>query len=138
MAIVVDASYVVGALLQDETSAPDGRSLHLVLGEAVIVPAHWPAEMGNALLVAHRRGRIGSEDLDEALSVLARLPVAVAPAGTSLRPATALARRHGLTLYDALYLDLAVREAARLASLDRRLRAAAAREGIPLFGDPRP
>jgi predicted nucleic acid-binding protein len=46
-----------------------------------------------------------------------------------------LARRHRLTVYDAAYLELAVRNALPLATLDAMLATAARSEGVPLFGD---
>ena len=46
-----------------------------------------------------------------------------------------LARRHRLTFYDAAYLELAVREALPLATLDQALATAARAEGVPLVGD---
>ena len=46
----------------------------------------------------------------------------------------ALARRHGLTFYDAAYLELAMRERIALATLDQALARAAIAEGVPLIG----
>ena len=48
--------------------------------------------------------------------------------------AVELAARHRLTVYDALYLDLAVDVDAELATLDRDLAAAAASEGLTVIG----
>lgn len=50
------------------------------------------------------------------------------------REVSALASRHRLTTYDATYLELAIRLALPLATLDRRMRAAASAEGVPLLG----
>lgn len=44
-----------------------------------------------------------------------------------------LAEHHGLTAYDAAYLALALEQQSPLATLDRRLAEAAAREGVPLL-----
>lgn len=44
-----------------------------------------------------------------------------------------LAQKHGLTAYDALYLDLAIRRSATLATHDGRLHAAAQAEGLPIL-----
>ena len=44
-----------------------------------------------------------------------------------------LARTHGLSVYDASYLELAVREAIPLATLDAQLTAAARAEGSELL-----
>ena len=46
----------------------------------------------------------------------------------------ALARARKLTVYDAAYLDLAIREGLPLATLDRQLERAALAEGVALFG----
>jgi predicted nucleic acid-binding protein len=45
-----------------------------------------------------------------------------------------LARVHQLSAYDAAYLALAVAESAALATLDRKLAAAARRENIAVLG----
>jgi predicted nucleic acid-binding protein len=47
-----------------------------------------------------------------------------------------LARSHGLSSYDATYLELAQRLGAALASFDRQLNGAAAAIGVALFADP--
>jgi len=44
-----------------------------------------------------------------------------------------LAREHGLTVYDAAYLDLTIQEGLPLASLDSQLVRAAQKVGVPLF-----
>jgi predicted nucleic acid-binding protein len=44
-----------------------------------------------------------------------------------------LARDHDLPVYDAAYLELAMRRNAALASLDRRLQGAAGRAGVEIF-----
>ena len=46
----------------------------------------------------------------------------------------ALARRHRLTVYDAAYLELALREALPLATLDKALAGTAGAEGVSLIG----
>ena len=46
-----------------------------------------------------------------------------------------LSRRHRLTVYDAAYLELALREALPLATLDAQLAVAARSETVPLIGD---
>jgi predicted nucleic acid-binding protein len=45
-----------------------------------------------------------------------------------------LADRHGLTVYDASYLEIASRRKIPLAALDRDLRSAAKAESVPLLG----
>jgi predicted nucleic acid-binding protein len=64
---------------------------------------------------------------------LARLPIVVDRAPEEAAVLT-LARRHGLTVYDASYLELAERHTAPLATLDAMLAQAAQRESITLIG----
>ncbi len=45
-----------------------------------------------------------------------------------------LAERHGLTVYDAAYLELALRRGLPLATLGREQRAAASNDGVQLLG----
>ena len=53
---------------------------------------------------------------------------------TRHRTTVRLAERHGLTAYDAAYLELALRQVLPLATLDRELRAAASSDGVQLLG----
>lgn len=100
-----------------------------------LVPPLWLAEVANGLLVAQRRNRISEENLEEGLAMLSGQPIRIDPeAGRrSWTAALALARWHGLTLYDAVYLDLAKHRGLPLATLDRPLRRCALDEGVPLL-----
>ena len=96
-----------------------------------MVPQIWHYEMRNILLVANRRQRIAAADVADRLSALADLPFET-DGSPDLGAAFALARKHGLSFYDGLYLELACRRSAVLASLDERLLAAAASEGVAI------
>jgi predicted nucleic acid-binding protein len=101
-----------------------------------VVPAHWRLEVGNALLMAERRGRIRAGRVDAVWRLLAALPIEV-DAETNARAwegAAELARRHGLTLYDAAYLELAARRRLPLATFDGALVRAAGVERVPAVG----
>ena len=127
--LVLDSSVALAWLLPDERSA---ATLDRVISDRAIVPGLWPLEVGNALLVAQRRKRITSEQRFAALRVLSDLPISV-DAETASRAWTdtvALADRHRLTLYDAAYLELAVRRSLPLATFDANLRRAAERESV--------
>jgi predicted nucleic acid-binding protein len=67
------------------------------------------------------------------LRVLARLPIRLASTPEN-DDVVALARERKLTVYDAAYLELAIREGLPLATLDRALEKAAIAEGVPLLG----
>ena len=89
-------------------------------------------EMRNLLLSAERRGRIDKGYADASMVRLRRLPIRC-PGDPDDRDVMDLARDYRLSANDASYLALAIREGCELASLDRRLNAAAAAEGVPLF-----
>lgn len=131
--LVVDASVVLAWALPEETRADQARAFMLHIAErSALVPALWRLEVGNALLIAERRGRVQPDRVEAICRHLAALPIAVDPE-TGLRAWTAtaaLARRHGLTLYDACYLELAVRRSLPLATFDAALAGAAAAERV--------
>ena len=114
-------------LSDDQDEAADRAFDRLTTDEAV-VPHLWWFEIRNVLIVNERRGRVTAADTTAFLRDLGRLPIRVD--GNPGEPLVlALARRHALTVYDAAYLELAVRLDAPVASLDRALNAAARSEG---------
>ena len=127
---ILDAS-VAGAWLLEETTNPLAeRTLVLLEDDEAAVPHIWHLEVRNCLLVALRRGRIESSGLAERLAALYSLPVRT-DTDTDLDIAFALAERHGLSFYDAVYLELAKRRFAPLATFDKALGRAAAAERLP-------
>jgi predicted nucleic acid-binding protein len=129
--LVVDCSVTGAWCLQDEHNAPADRLLATVAAHGGVVPALWPAEMANLLVMAERRGRIAPTDAERAVALLRRLPLAIDPAdGETLGRTRTLAREHDLTAYDAWYLEVALRLALPLATFDGALAAAAERAGL--------
>ena len=106
-AYVVDPSVALAWVLPDETSdlAMTLRAAIEAGGEAWI-PGHWWLEIGNGLLMAERRGRIPAEQVTQGLTLLQALPLAGDEATAEQVPGRTLvlARKHGLTIYDAAYL----------------------------------
>jgi len=102
-------------------------------GDALILaPAHFAAEVANALL---RSAKLPARDVDMRLDLLGRLHVEVADRGLpGIRVAVRLADQHGLSVYDAAYLELAIDVDGELATLDRALANAAATEGVEVIG----
>ena len=99
-----------------------------------MVPAHWLTEVANALQMGVRRGRFDAGRLEESLNALAELAISREPSAfVSAVAAVLLASRHDLTVYDAAYLELALRQRLPLATLDRELAAAARREGVEVL-----
>jgi predicted nucleic acid-binding protein len=79
-----------------------------------------------------RRKRIAYADAQEFFESIGALPKRLADP-VSYDDVFDLAHRSGLTVYDAAYLGLALREGLPLASLDRALCQAAANSGVGLF-----
>ena len=133
MAFVLDASVAVGWAFADEEHPVAAAALALLRNNEGCVPALWWFEVRNVLIVNERRGRLRETDTPLFLRNLARLPIVVDQTPEEAAVLT-LARRHGLTVYDASYLELAVRHVAPLATLDLTLAQAAQRENISLIG----
>ena len=102
----------------------------LLRSDEANVPRLWDAEVRNGLISNERRGRISSEDADLWFTLLGQLPLNVDEAA-NYEAALSLCRAHGLTFYDALYLELARRRQATLGTLDVALQRAAEAEGMP-------
>ena len=117
-----------GKRRQGLAAAADRAFDRLTTDEAV-VPRLWWFEIRNVLIVNERRGRVTAADTTAFLRDLARLPIRL-DANPGEHLVLALARKHGLAVYDAAYLELAVRLDAPVASLDRALNAAARSEGV--------
>jgi predicted nucleic acid-binding protein len=109
--------------------------LHLASDTGVIVPAIWWTELMNALIMAGRRGRFSSTDEARFEGTLADVDIQTEPVNPNrvVGPGSRLSQRHGLTAYDAVYLELALRVNGRLATLDKRLRAEADPAGVELL-----
>ena len=95
------------------------------------MPQLWHLETRNSLLVAERRGRLSAGGVKERLDALKGLPIRT-DEEPDLQSAFDLARAHGLSFYDVLYLELAKRESTELATLDGALGRAAVAEGVSL------
>ena len=93
--------------------------LHSLTTAEAIVPHLWGLEIANVLRTAERRGRISTDDVNRASTNLFSLPVAVDPVARDWAFTTVLrlARLHGLTTYDAAYLELAMRHELPIAAL---------------------
>lgn len=134
--LVLDSSVTLAWFLPDERRAGADVLLDRVISAGAIAPALWPIEVGNAFLVAQRHGRVSQAERTQAFGLLASLPIDIDPAtGVHAWTVTlSLAEQHGLTLYDAVYLELALRQNLPLASLDRQLRRAATTAGVAVLG----
>lgn len=131
MEFVLDASVTLSRYFRDETTEAGAPLRDSLLAGGAFVPSLWPIEVGNALVVATRKGCISSAERWRICETLSTLPIEIdSPAPASVRGATADSTiSHGLTVY-ASYLELAVRKGLPLATLDRSPAAAARSVGL--------
>jgi predicted nucleic acid-binding protein len=134
--LVLDGSTTLALLLHDESSSYATRAYRAIeSGRPLYVPSHWWLETTNGLLMAERRKRISQAEVPELTRVLHAL-AAITDEETASRCASetlSLARQYTLTVYDAAYLELAVRRGSELATLDKALAKAALSAGVDLL-----
>ncbi len=135
MAFVLDASVVACWAFPDEDDPVADEATKRLRAEEAFAPAHWWFEVRNALIASERRGRIHETETRAFLTGLTLVAVTIdhSPDESGI---FALARRHRLSFYDAAYLELASRLNAPLATLDKKLAAAALAENLPLLQAP--
>ena len=120
---------------EDEDDARALSALMMLDESTAVVPAVWELEVVNALVMAGRGCRITSGEISEFLANLADLPIEGAPAVPTMAEIAEGCSLTGLTAYDYAYLHVALVEGLPLATLDRRLAAAAAHAGVALVTD---
>jgi predicted nucleic acid-binding protein len=121
---VLDASVVLTWCFPDENAAMAQHVADMFKqGDTAIAPSFWPHEVLNALLAGEKRKRISKELVGSFLDDLATLPIFLEqfPVTTVFDRVQQLSRAHGLTAYDAAYLDLARVSGLPLATLDEDL-----------------
>lgn len=132
MALVLDNSVLVGWFVASQATPYTGRVAKRAQREAVMVPALWAVEFVNVMLVLQRRRRLPRHEIAAILTRSARLPFTVDRETVAPQSLFALAERHGLSAYDASYLELAARRGLPLATRDASLARAARAAGVLL------
>ena len=129
---VLDCSMTMAWCFEDEAQPRADAVLALLADGEALVPGLWPLEVTNVLAVCERRNRITAARIDEFIGMLRSLPIRIddQTARQGLDRTLALARAEPLTAYDAAYVELALREACPLATLDATLSRTAAKLGI--------
>jgi predicted nucleic acid-binding protein len=132
---VVDGSVTLAWLFHDEQDPYADAIIAKLPYLEMLVPRLWHLEVANVLLVGERRKRCTQADTTTWLSFLSGLPVVVdgATEARAWSDIINLARQHDLSEYDAAYLELALREAVPLATLDAKLEAAARAVGVAIY-----
>lgn len=138
MAFVVDASMTLAWYFADERSSFPDAVLGRTLVEEIVVPRHWWLEVSNGIVVGERRKRSVPAQAARFQDRLDLMVIETDEEGGAdpLAHIVPLARAHGLTAYDAVYLELAERRGLPLATLDQPLAAAARAINIEVLESP--
>ena len=136
---VLDFSIALTWCFEDEATSETDALFERVRDEGAVVPGLWHLELGNVLLQAEKRGRIGANDIAARFDLIAELPISVDQETTvrAWRETLATARGERLAVYDAAYLELAERRRLPLMTLDGGLAAAASRRGVVVLPAPK-
>lgn len=136
MALVVDASMALAWYFPQEATSPTRAAYDRTNIDAIVVPRHWFAEVANGMLVGERRKRSILSQSSKFILWLGTRMIEIDDVSeqTVFTLTLKLARAHGLTVYDAIYLELAERRGLPLATLDKALAAAARRVGVEVVG----
>jgi len=132
---VLDCSIVLAWYFVDEANSYADSVASSLTNATAVVPTLFHLEVANALVVGERRKRGTEAQAATFLKRIASLPIVVddETVARAWSDTIALARTHGLSSYDAAYLELAMRESIELATLDAPLRVAALAVGVPTF-----
>ena len=130
--IVIDSSIAMAWIAPDEHLPLIEPLSARVARDGGAVPALFWFEIANGLAMKTRRGRISQDEACAAYAFVVDVPLETHPF-TGFEPIVQIAQNHALTAYDAAFLHLAQRLDSPLASLDRRLLAAAEAEGLKTF-----
>ena len=139
MTLMLDASVAMRWLADggsDADKAYAKRVLKSIFTEDNIayVPSHWTLEIAHILSRSEKKGSVAADDAEYFLNVLNAIKFVTdfETSSLALTSILSLSRRYGLPSYDAAYLELAMRLSVPLATLDKELRRAAERVGVPL------
>jgi len=135
VSFVLDNSIALAWCFIDEQTDAIMALLDRAAQTGAVAPPLWPVEALNALRSAERRKRIDAARRRRLADFLRALPITIDDEMVSrIWDTTArLAASYELTLYDAVYLELALRLDLPLATADQSLIVAAARVGVPVL-----
>jgi predicted nucleic acid-binding protein len=136
VSLVLDSSATMARVFPEERTNAILDVFKFVAENGAWVPELWRIEVANTLNVGIRRGRISTVNRNGIISDLESLPISIdwETKNHTWGRTLDLADNHQLTVYDATYLELALRLSLPLATLDNDLRKAARAEGVSLLG----
>ncbi len=134
---VIDASAFAPFIIPDEKQDLIPGMVELLAESGAIAPQHWPMEITNLTLMCLRRDRISAQDVPYILGNARNANVVIDDSTADLCWSRIfdLSLRHRLTIYDAAYLELAIRRDLPLATADKALAKAAREHTLKLLGE---
>ena len=138
MDFVLDCSATMPWILANDESGYTDDVLNALAGSTAVVPAIWPLEVANVLLVFERKQHISSRHSTTFMHALVQLPITAesTPQGRIFGRIYELGEEYSLSAYDAAYLEVCLRHEIPLATLNNRLRHAVSASGAGIFGSP--
>jgi predicted nucleic acid-binding protein len=133
--LILDSSATLSSFMPDEISIWGDALLEHIARHGAHVPNLWALEVSNSLLMAERRKRMDKKTRLALLKAIADLPIEVDSNTTdyAFGKTAALAEKHALSVYDAAYLELAIRLKGKIATCDAALISAAKANKISIF-----
>lgn len=128
---VLDASITLSWGFRDEYSDYAQTILESLERTSAIAPALWIAEVSNTLTMGLKRNRI--TEITSFLAGVKPLNIMIDNTNHQMDELIQFADMYGLTAYDAIYLNLAIVLGLPLATLDKAIKVAAKRVGVPLY-----
>lgn len=134
---VLDCSVTMGWCFEDEKSDECDRILEDLKTEKVkgVVPSLWHLEVVNVLQVAEKKGRIQFSRSLLFLDFLSELSFQVDEMPYNTKNLLMISNTYGLSAYDSVYMDLAVRMQIPLATFDKKIRSVAYLAGVTLYDE---
>lgn len=119
---VLDCSLALAWFFDDEADDYAIAVEESLAATSAVVPAHWPLEVANALVMGERRKRTTEANVATFLRLLQSLPIALdeETANQAWQESVRLARAYRLSVYDAAYLELTLRRGLPLATWTTR------------------
>lgn len=130
---VLDCSLTMAWLFEDEGNQATDDILHQMKNRIAVVPTIWPLEVANVLLISQKHKRISAAKAAGFIDALADLPIIVDETTSSraMHSIYTIAETNRLAIYDAAYLELAIREKIPLLSLEQDMVKAAKKMKVP-------
>ena len=129
---VLDTSVAMAWFFEDESNSYTESILDNLRSGKAFVPGIWMYEVGNVLAMAERRNRATQMQSRQFVELLGQLPIEIVIDGKNIiwSDALNLARENEITVYDAAYLELAIRKALPLTTQDGKLKQVCSKIGI--------